>query len=79
LVLAEVKLTTGPRNPSPDPAMIRLPLDWAEQERRYVVGADLMDKATIRGGLDACLVPAKAFTSERRVRLPDSFPRWEAA
>lgn len=43
------------------------------------IGADAMDETAIGHALDACLLPANAFTPERWTALPDPFPLWEAA
>ncbi len=42
------------------------------------IGIDL-DRAAITAALDACLIPALAFTPRRWAGIPDPFPRWEAA
>ncbi|WP_326525755.1 GTP-binding protein [Sphingomonas sp.] len=42
------------------------------------IGIDL-DRAAITAALDACLIPALAFTPRRWVGIPDPFPRCGAA
>lgn len=51
---------------------------WGDRRQEIVfIGCDPMDEATIRAGLDACLVPDRDFSPGRWRDLPDPFPAWE--
>ena len=50
---------------------------WGDRRQEIVfIGADPMDEAEIRAGLDACLVDAADFTPEKWRDLPDPFASW---
>lgn len=50
---------------------------WGDRRQEIVfIGADPMDEAKIRAGLDACLVDAADFTPEKWRDLPDPFASW---
>ena len=50
---------------------------WGDRRQEIVfIGADPMDEADIRAGLDACLVDAADFTPEKWRDLPDPFASW---
>jgi G3E family GTPase len=50
---------------------------WGDRRQEMVfIGMNPMDEAAIRRELDACLVPARAFTPEQWTALPDPFPSW---
>lgn len=51
---------------------------WGDRRQEIVfIGLDPMDEAAIRRDLDACLVPARAFTPENWTSLADPFPSWQ--
>jgi len=50
---------------------------WGDRRQEIVfIGADPMNEAEIRAGLDACLVDAADFTPEKWHNLPDPFASW---
>ncbi|WP_413709677.1 zinc metallochaperone GTPase ZigA [Rhizobium sp. Rhizsp82] len=50
---------------------------WGDRRQEIVfIGAEPMDEAEIRAGLDACLVDAADFTPEKWRDLPDPFASW---
>ena len=52
---------------------------WGDRRQEIVfIGADPMDEKSLRRELDACLVPARAFTPDQWTSLPDPFPSWDA-
>ncbi len=54
-----------------------LDTEWGDRRQEIVfIGADPMNQKTIEAELDACLVPAKAFTPSAWEALPDPFARW---
>lgn len=65
-----------------DPGFIKamapyLDNEWGDRRQEIVfIGADPMNQKTIVAELDACLVPAKAFTPSAWEVLPDPFARW---
>ena len=51
---------------------------WGDRRQEIVfIGADPMDEAEIRAGLDACLIDGDSFRPELWRSLPDPFPSWE--
>ncbi len=49
---------------------------WGDRRQELVFIGIGMDEARIRRDLDACLVPAQAFTPDAWAALPDPFPAW---
>ncbi len=50
---------------------------WGDRRQEIVfIGADPMNEAAIRAGLDACLVEADDFTPDQWRHLPDPFASW---
>ncbi|TPE46993.1 GTP-binding protein [Amaricoccus solimangrovi] len=75
-----VPRTRWPRDPELL-AQVEAHWDAAFGDRRQelvFIGIDL-DRAAITAALDACLVPALAFTPRRWVGISDPFPRWGSA
>ncbi|MFC3075487.1 zinc metallochaperone GTPase ZigA [Shinella pollutisoli] len=61
-------------------AMMKPHLDpaWGDRRQEIVfIGADPMDEAEIRAGLDACLVDGDGFSPHLWRDLADPFPGWE--
>ena len=49
---------------------------WGDRRQELVFIGHGMDEAAIRAGLDAALIPERAFTPEIWASLPDPFPGW---